>query len=164
MSHDPMKPFDDTESPQSATAHIPDVKDRMSDMASKVKDKASEVADTVSETLGQQRGNAAEGLDMAASAIHARAESVPGGPKLVEMTHSIADGMKSTASYLRDYDFKKMGKDVMDVCRRYPTQSLVAALAVGFLIGRSRRRFSATSEKDQMKHEPDISNNGDAFN
>ena len=143
MSRDPMKPFDDVEFPerntQSATAHIPDVKDRISDIASKVKDKAGQVADTVSEKLGQQRGNAAEGLDRAASAIHERAESVPGGPKLVKMTHSIADGMESTASYMRDHDFKKMGKDVMDVCRRYPTQSLVAAVAVGFLIGRSRR-------------------------
>ena len=143
MSRDPMKPFENGEFPerntQNATAHSPDVKDRISDIASKVKDKAGQVADTVSEKLGQQRGNAAEGLDRAASAIHERAESVPGGPKLVKMTHSIADGMESTASYLRDHDFKKMGKDVMDVCRRYPTQSLVAAVAVGFLIGRSRR-------------------------
>src|SRR5688572_30747237 len=100
----------------------------MSDLASKVKDKAGRVADTLSEKLGRQRGNAAEGLDRAASAIHERAESVPGGPKLVEMTHSIAGGMESTASYLRDHDLKNMGKDVMDVCRRYPTQSLVAAL------------------------------------
>ena len=140
MSRDPLKPFDSKEFPdQSLTAHIPDVKDRISDMASNVKDKAGQVADTVSEKLGQQRGNAAEGLDRVASTIHDRAESVPGGPKLVKMTHSIADGMESTASYLRDHDFTKMGKDVMGVCRRYPVQSLVAVLAVGVLIGRSRR-------------------------
>jgi hypothetical protein len=138
-----MQPFDDREftetKTQSANAGTPDVKDRISDIASRVNDKAGHFADTVSEKLGQQRGNAAEGLDWVASTIHDRAESVPGGPKVVKMTHSIADGMESTASYLRDHDFKKMGKDVMDVCRRYPTQSLVAALAVGFFIGRSRR-------------------------
>ena len=76
MSRDPMKPFDDGEFPerntQGANADIPNVKDRISDMASKVKDKAGQVADTVSEKLGQQRGSAAEGLDRAASAIHAR--------------------------------------------------------------------------------------------
>jgi hypothetical protein len=143
MSRDPMKPFDDGEFPstktQNANAEIPNVKDRISDMASEVKAKAGQMVDTVSETLGHQRKNAAEGLDRAASTIHDKAESVPGGPKVVKMTHSLADGMESTASYLRDHDFKKMGKDVMDACRRYPTQSLVAALAVGFLIGRSRR-------------------------
>jgi hypothetical protein len=144
MSRDPMRPLADREYPetntQSASADIPNMKDRISDVASKLKDKAGQMADTVSEKLGQQRGNAADGLDWAASTIHDGAESVPGGPKVVKMTHSVADGMETTASYLREHDFKKMGKDVMDVCRRYPTQSLVAALTVGFLLGRSARR------------------------
>ena len=141
MSHDPVKPFDNFQptKTQTANAGISDVKDRISDMASNVKDKAGHMADTVSETMGHQRENAADGLGRAASAIHDNAESVPGGPKVVKMAHNIADGMESTASYLRDHDFAKMGKDVMDICRRYPTQSLVAALAVGFLIGRSKR-------------------------
>ena len=123
-------------------------------MASKVSDKAGQVADTVSEKLGQQRENAAEGLDRTASTIHNRAESVPGGPKVVKMTHSIADSMESTASYFREHDLKNMGKDVMDVCRRHPTQSLVAALAVGFLIGRSRWYFfqpRRSARRGQMK-------------
>ena len=80
---------------QSENAGIPDVKDRISDMASKVNDKAGHFADTVSEKVGQQRGNAAEGLDRVASTIHDRAESVSGGPKVVKMTHSIAEGMES---------------------------------------------------------------------
>jgi ElaB/YqjD/DUF883 family membrane-anchored ribosome-binding protein len=135
MSRDPMKPFDDRQLNQ----EIDDVRDRVSDLTSKVKDKAGQMADTVSEKLGQQRESAAETLGRAASTIHEKAGSVPGGPKVVNFTHSIADGMESTASYLRGRDFSEMGKDVMNVCRRYPTQSLVAALAVGFLIGRSRR-------------------------
>src|SRR5476651_2644103 len=118
MSHEPVKPFDNFQytKNQPTNAAISDVKDRISDMASNVKDKAGHVVDTVSETMGHQRENAADGLGRAASAIHDNAESAPGGPKVV-----------------------KMAKDVMDICRRYPTQSLVAALAVGFLIGRSRR-------------------------
>ena len=72
---------------------------------------------------GQARESTAEGLGRAASA-----------------THNIADGMQSTASYLKGRDFNQMGKDAMNICRRYPTQSLIAALAVGFLIGRVRSR------------------------
>lgn len=143
MSRDPMKPFDDKQFSNKTTPtgnqSINEVKDRVSDMTSKVKDKAGQVADTVSEKLGQQRESAAETLDRAASTIHEKADSVPGGAKVVNLTHSIADGMESTASYLRGHDFSEMGKDLMDVCRRYPTQSFVAALAVGFLIGRARR-------------------------
>jgi membrane-bound lytic murein transglycosylase B len=141
MSRDPMKPLDDysRDAIQTANQGLNDVKDRVSDMTSKVKDKAGQVAETVSEKLGQQRTNAADTLGRAASALHERASDVPGGPKAVNLTHSIADGMESTASYLRGHDFSQMGKDVVEVCRRHPAQSLVAALALGFFIGRSRR-------------------------
>ena len=138
MSRDPMKRFDD-ETFTTKNTGFDDVKDRVSDMASKVKDKADQVAETMSEKMDQQRASAADNLKRFASAIHDNAESAPGGPKAVNLTHKVADGMESTASYLRDHDFSQMGKDIMDVCRRYPTQSLVAALAVGFLLGRSRR-------------------------
>jgi hypothetical protein len=133
MSRDPMKPFDDRTT-------LDDVKERVSDVAATTRDKASQMADTVSEKLDRQRENAAEGLGRVASTIHEKADSVPGGPKVVNFTHTIANGMDSTATYLREHDFSKMGEDLMGVCRKYPTQSLVAALALGFLLGRSARR------------------------
>jgi len=143
MSRDPMKPIDDNEflkkTTQAANARLNDVRDQVSDLTSKAKDKAGQMADTVSEKLGQQRETAAEGLDRAASTIREKADSVPGGPKVVNITNTLADGMKSTASYLRDHDFNQMGGDVMNLCRRYPSQAVIAALAVGFLLGRSRR-------------------------
>ena len=117
MSREPMKTFD-----EKARAGFGDLKDRVSDMTSEVKDKAHQMADTMSEAVGQARESAAGGLNRAAST-----------------THNIADGMKSTASYLKDHDLNQMGKDAMSLCRRYPTQSLIAAIAVGFLIGRARR-------------------------
>ena len=125
MSSEPMNTFNETafpKTPQSPNAGPFDLKDRVSEMTATVKDKASQVADTVSEKVGQAREGAADGLGRAAST-----------------THNIADGMQSTASYLREHDFNQIGKDVMNICRRYPTQSLIAAVAVGFLIGRTRR-------------------------
>ena len=120
-------------------AGLSDVKDRVSDTTSKIKDKVGQVAETASKTLDEQRRNAADTLGRAASAVHENADRLPGGPKVANITHNVADGMESTASYLRRHDLSGMGKDVLDVCRRYLTQSIVAALAVGFLIGRSRR-------------------------
>jgi len=137
MSRDPFKPFDDE---NIASSRLDDVKERASEVAAKTKDKASQMAGAVSERLDQQRENAAEGLGRVASTLHEKAGSVPGGPKLVNFTHNIADGMESTATYLREHDIAKMGEDVMNVCRKYPTQSLAAALAIGFLLGRSARR------------------------
>jgi ABC-type transporter Mla subunit MlaD len=134
MSRDPMNPFTDKEFPKTpATAGLNDMKDQVSDLAAKAREKAARVAETVSGKLDQQREAAADGLNRAASAIHDKAN------KAVNLTHNLADGMDSTASYLRDHDLNTMGQDVMNICRRYPTQSLVAALALGFLLGRSRR-------------------------
>ena len=133
MSRDPMEPLNEYFDNQG------DVKDRVSDATSKMKDKASQMAETVSQKLDHQRQSAADTLGRAASAVHENADRLPGGPKVANLTHSVADGIESTASYLRRHDLSGMGKDLMDVCRRYPKQSLVAALAVGFLIGRSRQ-------------------------
>ena len=144
MSRDPMKPFDERTIPdtlnQTANTRFDDVKDRVSQVAAKTKDKASHMADTVTEKLGEQRESVAEGLGQVASTLHEKAGSVPGGPKIVNLTHSIADGMESTATYLREHDFSEMRGDLMSICRKYPTQSVVAALAIGFLVGRSVRR------------------------
>lgn len=141
MSRDPMKSINEElgRKAENVGGEFADLKDRVSDLTSKAKDKASEMADAVAEKWGHQRESAAEGLGRAASAIRDNAESVPGGPKVVGVTQSIADGIDSTASYLRDHDVNQMGKDVLNLCRRYPTQSLLAAIAFGFLIGRSRR-------------------------
>ena len=135
MSSEPMKPFDHAvpNTPEGSNAGLGDLTDRVSDMTARLKDKVNQVAETVSEKLGQGRETTARGLDRAASAINGQAE------KAVNLTHSVTDGMQSTASYLREHDFNQMGKGVMNICRRYPVQSLIVAVAVGFLVGRSRR-------------------------
>jgi len=141
-----MKPFDEDERTvlnkpnQTTNTSLDDVGERISDAAAKTKDKAGQMATAVSEKLDQQRENAAKGLGRVASAIHDTADRVPGGPNVINVGHKIADGMESTATYLREHDFSRMGKDLMTVCRKYPTQSVIAALAVGFLLGRSVRR------------------------
>jgi hypothetical protein len=144
MSRDPTRTCDDRESldktNQNSGTALRDFKDRVSDVASKAKDKAGQVADAVSEKLGQQRKNVADTLGRVAFTMHGKADIIPGGTRAVNLTHSVADGLESTASYLRDHNFRQMGKVVTDVSRRYPMQSLVGALAFGFLLGRLARR------------------------
>jgi ElaB/YqjD/DUF883 family membrane-anchored ribosome-binding protein len=114
-----------------------EIKARVNDLASSVKDKAGQASHLVSEKIGQSRESAADGLNQVASAMHENADSLPGGAS--RLTHGIANKVGSASEYLREADLSKMGKDATDFCRRYPAQSIVAALAVGFLIGRSRR-------------------------
>ena len=119
---------------------ISDAKDRAAGLASKLKDKASQVTSTVSDTVGRQRDNVAGGLDRVASTIHEKAGSLPGGQKAADAAHTLADGMESTASYLREHDLKDMGNSLTGICRKYPVQSMVAAVAVGVLVGRALRK------------------------
>jgi ElaB/YqjD/DUF883 family membrane-anchored ribosome-binding protein len=116
------------------------VKDRVSNLASKVKEKATEMGGTVGETMKRQRENAAERLDRVASTLHEKAGSVPGGQKASRVAHGIAGGMESTASYIREHDFKEMGDDLVQVCRRHPAKALLSALVAGFVLGRVARR------------------------
>ena len=76
-------------------------------------------------------------MESAASALHEKAGSLPGGEKVAGMAHGAADTMQATADYVRDHDVSDMVSGVGSFVRRYPGQSLLCAAAIGFLIGRS---------------------------
>ena len=140
MSRDAFNPSN-SENTSDLSDTISDAKDRAAGFASKLKDKASQVVSTVSDTVGRQRDNVAGGLDRAASTIHEKAGSLPGvGQKAANAANTLADGMESTASYLRDHDLKDVGASMAGICRKYPVQSLLSAVAVGFLLGRALRK------------------------
>ena len=117
-----------------------DAKDRAAGLATKLKDKASQVTSTVSDTVGRQRDNVAGGLDRLASTIHEKAGSLPGGQKATNAANNLAEGMESTASYLREHDLKDLGDSMAGVYRKYPVQSLLSTVAIGFLVGRALRK------------------------
>ena len=119
---------------------ISDATDRAAGLASKLKDKASQLTSTVSDTVGGQRDKVAGGLDRVASNIHEKAGSLPGGQRAANAANSLADGMESTASYLRDHDLKDIGDSMAGIYRKYPVQSLLSAVAIGFLAGRALRK------------------------
>jgi methyl-accepting chemotaxis protein len=112
------------------------MEERIEDVVSKAKDKA----DAVAGTINQQRENLSSGLDHAASTLHEQAAKTPSGPRAVNAAHRLADSIETTASYLRQHDFADMRDDLLNVCRRYPVQALISAVAVGFLLSRSVRR------------------------
>jgi ElaB/YqjD/DUF883 family membrane-anchored ribosome-binding protein len=132
MSRNPLDDIDDTEK----------LKDRVEDFTARAKDKASQWTTTASETADQQRENAAAGLERAASTVHEKAARMPGGPRAVNAAHRVADGMETTATYLREHNFADMRDDVINVCRRHPAQALLSAAALGFLLGSAIRRRS----------------------
>jgi hypothetical protein len=108
------------------------------DVTSRIKEKAGNVAGKVAQGVDKKRIDAAGGLDRAASVLHDKAGEIPA--KVQEVTHKIADGMESVAKYMRESDLDSIKHDVVDTCRKHPAQTLIGALAAGFLVGRILRR------------------------
>jgi hypothetical protein len=130
MSRENNIPYDEG----MGSSEVRNMQDQAAGIASRIKDKASQLGSSVSQTMDRQRETAAKGLDKAASSLH------DGIGSAAKAGHGLADGMVSTASYIRDHNFSDMGNDLMEVCRRHPVQAIVSAAALGFLLGRAVRR------------------------
>ena len=102
--------------------------------------RASEIGRKVASAIDDRREAVASGIDSAASSLHAKAESLPGGEKIVSAAHSAAEAMEKTAGYLRDQDLNDMLSDVQQVVKKHPGATLLTAAAVGFLIARAISR------------------------
>jgi len=111
--------------------------EKLSDTAAQVKDKVSDLGRTAADKIDENRDAAAGGLDKAASALHEKAESLPGGEKVSGLAHATAEKLSSTADYVREHDVKRMMADVETLVKNNPGPSLLAAVAVGFLVARA---------------------------
>ena len=117
------------------------VKSAVSDTAEKARAKVEEVGQAVRGKMDENRGPAADKLQEVASTLHQKADTLPGGEKVANLAHSAADKVKATAEYVREHNIQDMMGDVENFVRRHPGQSLVAAAAVGFLLGRAFKRY-----------------------
>ena len=111
--------------------------EKISDSAEQVKGKAAEYGRQAVETIDSSRDAAASGLQRAATALHDKASSLPGGESVSGMARSTADSLSSTADYVRDHDVRRMMSDLTVVVKNNPGPSLIAAIVVGFLVGRA---------------------------
>jgi hydroxypyruvate isomerase len=104
--------------------------------------RAAEIGERAAAAFDDKRDAVARAIDAAASALHARVESLPGGPDVARAAQSTADTMEKAADYVRDQDLKGMLSDITRIAKRYPGATLLAATALGFLairaIGRNQ--------------------------
>lgn len=66
------------------------------------------------------------------------------GRKVEAMGRNVADTVaekaQSVGSFLQEHDIAGMADDVADVVRRYPVQSMLVGIGMGFMIGRMTSR------------------------
>ena len=111
--------------------------DKFMDTASQVKDKVSDFGRSATQKIDDNRESAASGLEKAASTLHDKADSLPGGDKVSGLAHATADKLTTTADYVRQHNVNSMMSDVESLVKKNPGPSLLAAAVIGFLVGRA---------------------------
>lgn len=80
----------------------------------------------------------AVGEKMGSLAIAIRANA-PSEGRVGTVASTIADGLTSASSYLRDKKYGSLAKDVTGLVRTYPIHSLLVGVGVGYLLARRTR-------------------------
>lgn len=136
--------------PDSYNAMGTAVKDKAQDLKDKAQElagSASEIATHAKEKVQGWASTAADKADDARSAVGGSIESLAGKIRqkaphegmLGSAAGGIADTMEAAGSYLQDHDFSEMGQEVTNVIRRYPIQSILLGIGLGFLLSRATR-------------------------
>lgn len=102
--------------------------------------RASEYGWKAAAAIDERREGIADGIESAASALHSKAERLPGGERVAEAVHTTAEAMERAADYVRDQDFQDMLSDAQQIVKRHPGAALLTAAAVGFLLARAFSR------------------------
>ena len=115
---------------------VANAKTAVQELTERVRTSAGEAAAAIADS----RSTAADGLDTAASALHDRADDLPGGDTVRNFARSTADRLSSSAEYVRRNNGKRMASDAETFVRNNPGPALVVAAAFGFLLGRAFSR------------------------
>lgn len=102
-------------------------------------DEAPEKAGQAREMVDHQRERASHGMESAADQMREHADQIPGGQRTSDIANQAADRVEDVAHYIADRDMSVMISDLEQVVRDHPKESLIAAAAAGFLVGRALR-------------------------
>jgi ElaB/YqjD/DUF883 family membrane-anchored ribosome-binding protein len=120
-----------------------DVRTAASDITERARNAVSSMTDAAGDAaaaLDEKRSTAADGLDTAASALHDRADHLPGGETVRNVARATADRLSTGADYVRSHDAKHMMADVESFVKSNPGPALAIAAAFGFVLGRALSR------------------------
>lgn len=110
------------------------VMDQASGKTEQAKEKLDQASGMAQERADQGMGKASQGLDQAADMLRDRGSQQGGAMGSAATT--AADTMESASTYLRDKDTGQLMDDLESFIRRKPTESLLAAAGIGFVLSK----------------------------
>jgi uncharacterized protein YjbJ (UPF0337 family) len=102
-----------------------------------MKTKAQELGSAASEQAKNATAAVGEKMGSLASTIR---QNVPQEGTVGSAATAVADNLEAAGSYLRDSNFEGMINDLTALIRRYPMQSLLVGLGIGYLWTRRSER------------------------
>jgi methyl-accepting chemotaxis protein len=127
-----------------AHSTVDTVADKAQQVAGDVKDKAQQVADKAQDLGAQAVDRADDATTTVGSKMTDVAQTIrdnaPSSGPLANAAGTAADTLEQAGSYLKEQDLSDMRADLEGIIRRYPVQSLLVGLGVGYLLARSMRR------------------------
>ncbi len=107
------------------------------DTAERIKDKAQEFASTAATKASEATHRIGEQMETLAGKVRQKA---PAEGTLGTAAASVADKLEGTGAYLQEKGFDTMVEDLAALVRRYPMQSLLIGMGLGYLLGRKTDR------------------------
>ena len=114
---------------------------------SEYSEKAGDTVANLTSKAKELGATAATKATDAASAVGDKMESLavairnnaPSEGRVATVATSIAGGLTTASTYLRDKKYNNLGKDVTGLVRTYPVQSLLVGVGLGYLLARRSR-------------------------
>jgi uncharacterized protein YjbJ (UPF0337 family) len=98
--------------------------------------KAQELSSTAVNKANEAATVVGEKLESLANVIR---EKAPREGSVATAATTVVDGLESAGSYLREKKFDHLAKDVTELVRTYPVQSLLIGVGIGYLLARRTR-------------------------
>ncbi len=122
---------------QGAGSAMDQAKQQAGQAVDTAKEKAGQVAEQASTAADTGLDKAAGGLDKAADLLRQRSEGMGGQGGGMQSALSMAAGrLDQAAQYLKDKDSQQLMTDLEGMVRQKPTQTLLIAAGVGFLLSK----------------------------
>jgi len=115
-----------------------------SDVVDTVKEKASDLGDRAQVAGAQAAAKADDAMTATGTQMHTIAqtlrEKAPVEGRVGEVAQQAASVLDRSGTYLEQSDLNDVRGDLEQIIRRYPVQSLLVGLGVGYLLARATRR------------------------
>jgi hypothetical protein len=139
MKEDPRRDYPRTPTRDTGMSGQQSTTQQVQNAADAAKAKGQEMMDRTQQQADAQREQAADRLGDVADTVREKQDQLPGGQTTQRVATTVADKMDQASVYLRQNDVSDITNDLQAFARAHPAESLVAAAALGFVIGRALR-------------------------